>query len=574
MGRKFLVIVFVLLLSATISLAVETEYRVEPYHGQYGGTLINPSLGSGPKTLNPTVARETSSTDIIDRFLDFLIELDQYGTIQSEGRLAKSWDRLEGGKVWIFHLRKGVLWSDGVPFTADDVVWSFNKVWENPKIPSGGQDVIKDAEGNFPGVEKIDDYTVKFTLKMAFRPFLRSVGLTQILPKHVLAKSVEDGTFQQQWTVNDVDKIVGTGPFIPSEYVSGERVVLKRNPHYWRKDLDGKVLPYLDGEVFKIIADQNAILLAFESGEVDHMGPRSADYPRLRKEAVQKGFVVGLDGPTFGTQFFCFNFNTPDPVKRKWFRNEYFRKAVAYAFDKESVINTAYNGLADAQWSAVSAAAKYFYDPKVRKYPFNLNFARAMLKLGGFKLVGGDLVDKDGNPVKFIITTNSGNTVREDMCNILVEKLKQLGMDVTFAPQDFNSLVKKLLNTGDWEGLMIGLTGGVDPHSGSNVWKLDGDLHFWNYSPEKREYVKKQNDYYSPEWAKEIDTIYKQETTVSDEEAKVLFNKFQETVAEHLPLIYTVQQKYIYAYSKKVHNVAPTAFGGRIWNEYAIWKEK
>ena len=574
-GLVFLLSLSFVLLFVVAFAQEKPEYLVENYTGKYGGTLYVGTL-SGPKTLNPCTAYETSSTDIIGWFLDYLVDFNKDGSIRG-GALAKDWTISDDGKSYIFKIRKGLKWSDGTPFTGEDVYFSFATIWTSKELAGNLYDGLLGPDGNPPKAELIDEYTVKITYSEPFAPGLRQVGSRYILPKHVVEPLVNEGKWLESWTVADIDKIVGMGPFIPVEYTPDVRVVLKRNPNYYRVDKDGNQLPYLDSLVYLITPDQNTMRLKFEAGELDVYGPRAQDYPDLKAMAREKGWVVDVDGPTFGTQFFTFNFNAADPVKRKWFRNIHFRKAVAYALDKQTIIETIYNGLGTPQYGPVSAASP-FYNPDIEEkypYPYSLTLAKQELMKGGFSWnKEGKLVDSDGNVVKFSLTTNAGNTVREDMCNILADSLKKLGMEVTFSPIDFNTLVQKLLNTGDWEMCMIGLTGGVDPHSGSNVEKLDGALHFWNYGPDK-EYVKKLNDYYVPEFEKKVDEIFRKEVGEMDPEKRgALFNEYQELIADGLNRIYTAQRLYMFAYKKTIHNIEPAAWGGMLWNAYAIWKEQ
>jgi peptide/nickel transport system substrate-binding protein len=575
--KKVLFISVLVALVAIFAFA-DTQYLVTQTTGQYGNTL-NLVTTAGPKTYNPLKAKETSSTDIIQLFLTGMIEVDNYGRLLPG--LATSWSYKindDNSVVYTFNLRKGVKWSDGKPFTADDVVFTF-KVIEDPKIASSDKDVMKDSQGRLPIVTKIDDYTVQFKTLEPFRPFLRSVGTEYILPKHVLEADYTAGKFDSAWGLDQINRLVGTGPFLPVEYKQGEMIILKKNPNYWKKDKDGKVLPYLDKVVFSIVPDTNAELLKFENGGCDTYGPRASEYPDLKKQASSKGWVVGLDGPTFGTQFITFNWNAVDSkgkpeVARKWFRNLYFRKAVAYALNKQQMIDTIYHGLADAQWGPVSPAAVDFYYPNVYKYPYNLTMAKMNLQLGGFTWKDGKLYDSEGNPVKFSLITNAGNKTREEYCNIITESLKKLGMDVSFSPIDFNTLVGKLLNTGDWEAVVIGLTGGLDPHGGANVAPSYGSLHFWNYSPKAADYVD-ASDYVHPAWEEEIDNIFKQEVKTLDQtKVKQLFNRYQILYSQYLPQIFLAQQRYMYAYSVKLHNLQPTAYGGMTWNIDRIWKSK
>ncbi len=583
--RKLLVVAIALALAISLialpPYAASDKYLGANAKGEKGGTLVLGTL-NGPKTLNDIVAQETSSTQIINRFMASMVERDNHGLWYPA--LATNWKieiTPEGKMVLYWYLRKGVKWSDGQPFTADDVVYTINNIYFNKNIPNDFQDLF--PADNWPKAYKIDDYTVKVEFNYPYRLAWRYVGGTPIWPKHVIEKYLKEGKkFKEIWGVDAINnhEIVGLGPFIPVEYKEAEYVKLVRNPYYWKKDADGKQLPYLDEVIYKIIPNTDAMRLAFENGEIDVYGPRGTEYADFKAKAKEKGWVVGTGGPTFGTQFVTFNWNCPNPIARKWFRNEYFRKAVAYALDKKRIIDTLYNGLAVEQWGPISAAAKEWYNEKVlTKYEYSLDKAKTMLVLGGFSWNSeGKLVDKDGNVVKFILTTNAGNKVREGIGNILVENLKKLGMEVTFSPIDFNTLVQKLVVNGDWEAVIIGLTGGDEPQGGANVWKIKGALHFWNYHPDVKSFVDPK-DYYSPDWEKEIDEIFKENVNFASEEdiplVKDMFSRFQELVSEHLPLIYTTQQLFLYAYTNKLHNVDPTSMGGIVtWNMDWIWKEK
>ncbi|MDI3495693.1 MAG: peptide/nickel transport system substrate-binding protein [Pseudothermotoga sp.] len=585
--KKFLVVVFAVLIFVSVFAAEKYVYFDEntPYlganaTGKYGGTLIIPSLGSGPKTMNAVVAQETSSTDVIDRFMETLIQLDNYARMHPALAKKCELEVTDDEKMIItLWLREGVRWSDGTPFTADDFVFSMNEIYCNPDIPNDMADLLEDSQGRLPVAEKVDDYTVRIVYQEPYRLAVRYAAGIRIFPKHIAEPWVKEGKFKEMWTVESINKreLVGLGPYIPVEYVPDQYVRLERNPYYFKKDANGQQLPYLDGLVFKIIPDLNAIRLAFENGEVDVYGVTAQFYPDIKNKAKEKGWIVGTGGPTFGTTFLTLNFNCPDPVKRKWFRNEFFRKAIAYSMDKDAMIDTLMAGLGTAQWGPISAAAAAYYnDDALRKYPYDLDYARMMLQMGGFSWdKDGNLIDEDGNKVEFILMTNAGNTTREGVCNILRDELSKLGIKVTFSPIDFNTLVQKLVSTGDWEAIVIGLTGSDEPQGGANVWKLDGALHFWNYSPEVKDFVS-PDIYEVPEWEAEIDRIFTENVRILDQQKVYeMFSRYQELVSEHLPLIYTIQQLYLYAYTDKLHNAEPTAFGGIwAWNEEWIWKEQ
>ena len=579
--KKFLVLLFVLVAALAV-FADEVDWAIEDVAGKPGGTLFLDTT-SGPKTMNPAWAQETSSTDIIGWVLDTLVHASNKGLAELPG-LAKEFtaEVTEDGKtVYTYVLRKGLKWSDGEPLTVDDVIWSFEKIWFDENMTANGNAGYMDSNDELPSIVKVDDYTVQFVYNSKFRRGHESIGWTEILPKHVLEPYYEEGKFQEAWSLSDLDKVVASGPFVLKEYKEGVRVVLEKNPYYYRKDKNGVQLPYLDQIIYIIVKDLNTGRLKFEAGETDIYSPTAEEFPEIRAMAEEKGWIVRQGGPNLGSNFVTFNFNAKDPVKRKWFRNDHFRRAVAYAIDKQTLIDVLYNGLGAPLYGPVSPSSG-FYNPAIEDLGFRYSLARAKkeLKEGGFVLKGGKLYDADGNPVKFELTTNAGNNVREEIGNIIKENLSKLGIEVNFAPMQFNALVGKLVATGDWEAIIIGLTGSVDPASGWNVWRLDGGLHFWNYSPEVKPDMFDEElkaEYVVPEYEKRIDEIMRlQVSAVDKEELHKLFDEFQMLVAEHQVLVYTVAQNYLIAYKNTVHiyNPEPNPAAGALWAGWNIWKDQ
>jgi len=571
--KKVLLVLFAVLIAALV--IAEPEYAVEDYNGVPGGTLF---LGttSGPKTLNPYWAQETSSTDIIGWYSDSLFRADNKG-MPNVPALATKWWFSEDGKTVYFQIRKDVKWSDGEPFTVDDVYFTFTKVALVDGMTANGPGGAMDANDQLPTVEIVDDYTISFTWSVPNVWGFKWVGYSDILPKHALEEAVDNGTFSETWTVADLDKIVGMGPFLPVEYTEGVRVVLERNPNYYRVDKNGNKLPYLDKIVYLIVPDLNTELLKFEAGEIDIYGPTAENFPRIAEQAEEKGWTVGVGGPALGSNFIAFNWVNKDPVKREWFRNDHFRRAFVYMLDRQSIIDTLYNGLGSPLYGPVSPSSG-FYNPEIEKFGYKYSIVRARLELkkAGFSWnPDGTCVDKDGNPVEFDLTTNVGNNVREAIGNKVVDAAKKLGIKVNFTPMQFNSLVQKLLGP-DYDAVIIGLTGSVDPGSGWNVWRLDGGLHFWNYSPELRPDTVTEDIWYAPDWEKRVDEIFRLQTSAVDPQERYnLFAEFQMICAEHQPLIYTMNQNYLYAHKKIVHlaNPEPNPAAGTLWKGWAIWKE-
>ncbi|MFQ6066125.1 MAG: ABC transporter substrate-binding protein [bacterium] len=551
-------------LSSPLVAEVENPKVMEGEVGKYGGTLVWSVFGSGPKTFNLPISQETSSSVPLSFLFDGLTEENRV-TTEIEPSLAESWEFSEDGLVWTFHLRKGVTWFDGERFTADDVVFTYNDIIYNEDIICGMRDLLT-IEGKRIKVEKVDDYTVRFTLPVPYAPLLRHVG-TAIMPKHILEDAVREGTYMSTWGVDTPPKqLIGTGPYMMTEYIPADRIVYKRNPHYWKVDKEGNPLPYLDGMIILIVPSQDTELLKFQAGEIDVYGMRGADYATLKPGEKKGNYSVVKGGPTLGSSFVVLNWSHPDPVKFKWFNNLQFRKAIAYAIDRQTFIDNVMYGFGEPQWSPVSIAVKTFHNPEVKKYPYDLDQARRILREAGFILKDHRLYDPEGNKVEFELWTVSGNTTWTALGTLIADDLAKLGMTVHFQPRDFNLLVQRLTTKprGEWDAIIIGLTGGVEPHGGANVWKTDGELHSWNYDPENRY-----------DWELKIDELFNKGVQELDpKKRKLIYDQWQLIVSENLPFIYTASSVYLTAVRNTIKNIRLPAYGGLLWNMEQLYLEK
>ncbi len=528
------------------------DFNPEP--GREGGTLYF-ILSGDPKTLNPALAQETTSTAAIGPLFSGLTRLN-LKTMKPEPDLAESWEVSEDGKVWTFHLRKNVRWSDGTPFTADDVIFTFNEIYYNDQIPSSTRDILT-IKGKKIRVEKIDDYTVRFVLPEPFAPFLNALS-AEILPKHKLERYVKEGTFNTAWNVNtDPKEIVGTGPWVIKEYVKGQRIVYERNPYYWEKDEEGRRLPYITRRVGIIVSDPDTAMLKFKSGEVDYIG--------LRPQDIQQVARMGEDvkvydlGSTPSTTFLVFNQNPRSKVpkyKLRWFQNRKFRVAISHAIDREGICYLVYNGLAKPLYTPVTEANRPYYDEDYYpKFEYDLEKAKKLLESIGFKDRDGDgiLEDPEGHDLEFTLITNAGNKERETIGNIVKEDLKKIGVKVHFQPIDFNNLVSRLTAPPyDWEAVIIGLTGSIDPHFGRNVWHSSGLLHMWN--PRQK---KPQTD-----WERKVDELIDRGAVELDFEKRVhIYREAFKIITEEQPMIFIATPKSMLAAYDRFGNLFPTVWG-------------
>ncbi len=557
------------------------DYRISRTPvGQYGGQIVSSTIGEGPKTFNPWVSKDATSSQVADMLYDSLLSTDPI-TGEVVPHLAKEYSVSNDKKTYTITLREGIKWTDGKEITADDVVFTWNEI-----ILAGfGNTSLRDSvliDGEYPKVTKVDKYTVNFDIKKPFSPFLRLVG-TQIAPKHVFEPVVKKGkryfdTYLST-TVNP-KSIVSSGAFLLDEYVPAQRVVFKRNPNYYEIDKNKNLLPYIDKYVILIVGDLNNEILKFEAGELDIISVRGKDLPRFKSKSRKSDFTIYNIGPTTSTMFVAFNLNTRknndgkfyvNPIKQKWFGSRNFRTAIDYAIDRKAMVNNVVNGVAQPLFTAESLSSIYLNEKLAGGHERDLEYAKQLLVEDGFYLdKNGFLYDKDGNAVEFDLYTNAGQTERE-ACGVMVkEDLRKLGIKVNFKPIEFNSLVSKMMSTCDWDMVLMGLTGNpLEPHTGLNVWNSKGHLHLFNMR------FSKDNVNDILPWEKELDEIYLLAPLELDfEKRKPLYDRYQEIIYDERPLIYLYSPLNIIAVRNKIKNLYPTALGGTIHNLEELYIEE
>ena len=547
--------------------------------GTRGGALTIATI-SEPLTFNLAIATDASSSGVLGYLFEGLTEAS-WLTDEIEPRLAESWEVSDDGLMWTFRLREDVEWHDGAPFTAQDVEFTFNQIIYNDDIESSARPAFTfrflNDEGGWEtarmSVETIDERTVRFTLPVPFAPFLRAMG-TAIYPKHVLEQAVLDGTFGETWDISaDPREVIGTGPFTIESYEPGERVILKRNPNYWLRDAAGERLPYLDSVVQVIVPDLEAELEAFRSGESDVYGVPGKEYAALEPLQAEGNFTIHRRGPAFGTTFLALNMNpganaeTGEPYlapeTRAWFARKEFRQAVSHAIDRDAIITDVYHGLGYPQWASISPAAGDFHNPEVRRYPYDAAEANRILDGLGWTDRDGDGVreDADGNAIAFTIATNGDNTVRAEVLVRIAADLEAVGIGAAYELTEFGDLVVQLTSTYDWEAIVIGLTGGTEPHGGIGVWHSSEALHFWHPHQEAPE----------TEWEAEIDRLYIEGSQELDREKRVvLYHRAQAIAAENVPMVYTVLAERLTAIRNVFGNATPTLYG--VWDVRYLYR--
>lgn len=540
--------------------------------GHYGGRLVI-AQRSEPKTLNPVTAADAPSREVIGRITADLIHINR-ATQLTEPALAKSWSLSKDGQVFTVKLRHGVRFSDSHPFDADDVVFSF-QVYLDEKIHSPQRDLL--VVGGKPiSVEKIDSYTLRFTLAQPYAAAERIFDSVAILPKHLLEKSYKAGDFAQAWRLTtSADQIAGLGPFCVKQYVTGQKIVLERNPYYWKADQNKNRLPYLDELVFLLVGNEDAQVLRFQSGETDIINRIGAEnYSLLAKESGNDPTELVDLGPSLEYDFLVFNLNDLKDKnlpaiadKQQWFRDLRFRQAVSSAIDRESIVKLVFGGHGAALWGNVSPSNKRWVDGSLPHPAKSPDHSRELLRSAGFSWRGdGQLIDHSGKAVEFSIVASTSNTQRLKMATLIQDDLSKIGMTVHIVPLEFHAVIDRVFQTYDYEASIMALGGGdADPNPEMNVWLSNGGTHLWHLGETKA----------ASEWEAQLDQLMqKQMVELKYEKRKHLYDQVQEIIAANLPYIFLATPDVLVGAKRSVGNFQPAVLDpNTLWNVEQLYNQ-
>ena len=532
--------------------------------GHSGGRLVL-ALKSEPKTLNPVLAQDAPSRDVIRCLTADLIHINR-ASQKTEPAIAKSWTVSRDGRQYTLQLRRGLRFSDGQPVDADDVVFSF-QVYLDEKIDSPQRDLLVVA-GKPITVQKIDPYTVRFEMAQPYAAAERLFDGIAILPRHLLESVYRDGGFSAAWSLSMPPKeFAGLGPFRLKEYTPGQRIVLERNPYYWKQDRSGIRLPYLNEVAFLFVSSEDAQVIRFQAGDADILSRFGAeDYAVLQKQEAARHYHLNDLGPGLEYNFFFFNLNDlaaknlPDIARKQaWFEDMRFRQAVSAAIDRDSIVRLVYSGRATPLWTQVTPGNKLWVDPAIPHPPRSIPHARELLKSAGFSWKNdGSLVDSHGSAVEFSVLSSSSNAQRMKIATLIQDDLAHLGMNVHIVSLDFHSMVNRLLTSYDYEAAVMGLVSGdADPTSEMNVWMSNGETHLWHPNQTKP----------ATPWEAEMDRLMQQQLVTLDyAKRKTLYDRVQEIVAQDLPVICLVSPNILVGASNRIGNFQPA-----ILDPYTLW---
>ncbi len=493
----------------------------------YGDTLIEASIGE-PSTLLPVLASDSASSDINGQVYDGLLRYDK--NLQLVGVMAESWEISPDNLTITFHLRKGVKWHDGAPFTSADVLFTY-QMYIDPKVPTSyAEDYKQVAKAEAP-----DPYTFRVTYPRPYAPALESWSLP-IHPKHLL-----DG--------RDVTKSplarapVGTGPYRLVEWKAGEKLVLEANPDYY----DGK--PYIRRVVYRIIPDSSTQFLELQSGGLDFMGLTPIQYSTQTDTPAFKRNFNKYRYLSFGYSYLGYNLRKP------LFQDVRVRRAIAHAVDKQEIIDGVLLGLGKAATGPYKPDT-WVYNPNVKKYPYDPAAAGKLLDQAGWRDGDGDGVrEKNGQRLAFTIVTNQGNDIRSKTAEILQRRLKEVGIDVQIRIVEWATFLKEFIFPGNFDVTILGWTGSPEPDQ-YNIW------HSSKTGPRELNFIHYQN-------AEVDDLLERGRRTFDQAERKKIYDRFQEILAEEQPYTFLYVGEALPAVARRFRGIEPAPAG--ITHNFIKW---
>ena len=485
----------------------------------YGDILVRGDIGDA-SNLIPILASDSASHNIAGMIYNGLVKYDKNMNIV--GDLAESWEISSNGLVITFHLRKGVQWHDGKPFTSADVLYTYQATID-PKTPTA-------YAGDFLKVKKVeapDDYTFRVTYDKPFAPALISWS-SAILPRHLLAgKDITQSSLSRN--------PIGTGPYMFREWVAGQKIVLVSNPDYF----EGQ--PYIDGRMTRIIPDTATMFLELRAQNIGMMGLTPLQYTRQTENNLFKNNFNKYRYLSFAYTFMGYNLKNP------LFADKRVRQAISYAINKDEIISGVLLNLGKPA-NGPYKPGTWAYNDQVKIYNYNPQKARELLSAAGWTTMNQDgILEKNGKPFTFEIVVNQGNETRQKCAEIIQRQLKEVGISVKIRVLEWSAFVTDFINKRRFDAVILGWTIPLDPDA-YDVW------HSSKTKPEELNFISYKNP--------EVDEMLeKGRSTFDQKERKKYYDRFQEILAEDQPYTFLYVPEALVIINKRFRGIEPAPIG-------------
>ena len=520
------------------NLLVYLCFAILPAFAQWGGEL-HLALRNDPSTFNPALVDEESGELI--RYLTggVLVRVNR-ATQELEPALAASWKVLEGGRAVRFQLRAGVAFSDGTPFTPDDVVYTIETLM-SPELHSPVGDSLRTGEAPAKATaEGAHTVTIRFAAPLAAG--VRVFDQVCIQSRRSALK-----------------ELAVLGPFRLAEHKPGISVRLERNPNYWRS-ANGRKLPYLDSIRLDILQNRDLEFLRFQRGQLHAI---SYLLPDQFEELARTSPGLARDaGESLENEFVWFNMTPSAPIpahEKLWFNSRNFRLAVSHAIRRGDLCRVVYHNHAVPGVGPVPPVNKYWFNQRLKPHSFDLSLSRRLLAEDGFRFDSGTLRDKSGHAVEFSLITNAGNAARARMASMIQQDLAAIGIRLNIVTLDFPSLLERISKSFAYEACLLGFNNvDLDPGGQMNLWLSSAANHAWN----PRQAAP------ATAWEAEIDRLMREQAYAADgSKRKALFDRVQEIVSREAPIVYLLNRNALVAARPELAQLKPSALAPRlVWN--------
>ena len=402
---------------------------------------------SDVRTFTSVLSSDTSSNTVIGLMFDGLLNSKKNGDLV--GALAQNLPTTSAdGLTYTFKLRPNLKWSDGQPLTADDVVFTYQLMYD-PAYKDVASPRRGDLEKYIASVTAPDPHTVVIKTTQVYAPFLVTHGGYGILPKHGLGSLTP-----AQINTSDFNKgpSVTNGCFKFVSWQSGQQVTLARNDNYWA----GPSL--VDSYIYKVLADSTTVATQLKTGEIDFGNVDPAQYDSVKAS----GSVNLIEFPVAIFDFYAYNLD-PTKLGGKLFADKAVRQALIYALDRQSWVQAIYFGHASVATSVEPPTSWAFKAKPQVVYTFDVAKANSLLDGAGWVKGADGIRAKGGLRLSFSMHTNAGNKQRESLLTVMQQSWKDIGVDATPTLIQFPQLVTEIVSTRDFDMFLVGFSWGQDP---------------------------------------------------------------------------------------------------------------
>ena len=525
--------------------------------GSVGGIWMETTLND-PKTFNQYIGeRDGNSKALISQTIDYLFDYDATLREWTPRCAYYEIETDENAGTLTLHctLRENMFWTycdsdEKIPVTSDDVIFWYNEIAGDAAFQSSGYFqqflTMQDGTERHIDIVKIDDRRFDFVFPRIVAEPLLAVNM-DLCPSFIYRPAKEQGGIEGVKKLfnisHDPKTIPSMGRWYIAEYTPSQRIVLKRNPHYWNTDANGVTQPYPEQQIIQIVGDENTNYLLFKQGKVETYTP----HPEEVDDVIARqsdGYTVFNAAGSLGATLWSFNQNPINNSKPfyHWFTQKEFRQAMSCLLNRDRIILQTYRGLAEPKYSFFPEANPYYNPEILLQYRYDIDRASKLLAACGMNLQDGALYDSNGNRVEYDLSVPSTSTIGNDIAQIIAYECAKVGVKVNVRQVDFQKIVESLTATYDWQSVMIGLGTALFPSQGSNVWPSSGNLHLWHPLQETP----------ATEWEARIDYLYNEGNYTIDKDAAFkIWNEYQRILLEQCPVIYLVRSRSFFAIRNK-----------------------